>query len=311
MQSNTVIYIHIGLHKTGSTALQALLVQNSSLLQQYDTLYPDAGRHIKFPLGHHDLAWSLFGQLIGRTKNVDANAWAHLIEEIQAKKPKKVILSSEEFETTSVEFIQRIQEILDGYDVRIIIYLRNPVDFMKSAYKQQTKSPTRFAGSFHDLVERNIDRCKYPQLLERWAGVFGKEAIVVHSYDGVKSGVGLYSDFFAAVDLSSCLEKCRINRRFNVSPTNMQTATLVLLNKAWWKGQHILGFRTLVDLIRFVVRRGGILGKFLSYLLSPLVEQNIFPKEELNRIGQITDPINEALFDNWLPNDQRHYLLSK
>jgi hypothetical protein len=59
MNQPTKFYIHCGLHKTGTTALQAFLRQNTEKLRDAGVLYPYAGCPDSCPAGHHNIAWQL------------------------------------------------------------------------------------------------------------------------------------------------------------------------------------------------------------------------------------------------------------
>ena len=63
------VYVHIGLHKTGTTTLQHFLNDNEKELLTKDVLYPNAGKPKKvFDYAHHNLAWQ-----INRDKRCEAN----------------------------------------------------------------------------------------------------------------------------------------------------------------------------------------------------------------------------------------------
>ena len=49
----TVIYLHIGMPKTGTTYLQNLLFENREKLLDKSLLYPLSGRTVKFTLGQN------------------------------------------------------------------------------------------------------------------------------------------------------------------------------------------------------------------------------------------------------------------
>src|SRR6185437_8931332 len=54
------LLLHVGLHKTGTTAVQTALAAAAGRLRERHLLYPKAGRPADFD-GHHNVAWQLAG----------------------------------------------------------------------------------------------------------------------------------------------------------------------------------------------------------------------------------------------------------
>jgi hypothetical protein len=54
------LYVHCGLHKTGTTALQDFLAAQAATLARAGVLYPRAGRP-GVAGGQHNIAWRLAG----------------------------------------------------------------------------------------------------------------------------------------------------------------------------------------------------------------------------------------------------------
>ncbi len=61
------LYLHVGIHKTGTTSLQGLLAGCADDLQRFDVLYPLSGRNSDhtdlacYRLAHYNLAWQING----------------------------------------------------------------------------------------------------------------------------------------------------------------------------------------------------------------------------------------------------------
>lgn len=138
------VYIHVGLHKTGSTSIQVALSSARSLAGA-GVLYPKAGRPEKAAFGHHELAWAVMER-----RNFVPQDWAAagvewgerrrklfeaVREEIFASDQEKVVLSSEEFDCLAAGEIQSLAGEFNDLVVCPIIYVRNLVDFFESAYK--------------------------------------------------------------------------------------------------------------------------------------------------------------------------------
>src|SRR5438105_1590424 len=126
-------FLHLGIHKTGSTSIQHLLSQNSSALAERGYFYPQSGRLRELP-GHHNLAWEISGD---RRFRENAGVIDDLIKEVKGTS-ENIILSSEDFgtcldhEAKFAEFISLLQS--SGFLVTVIVYLRNQVDYLLRAY---------------------------------------------------------------------------------------------------------------------------------------------------------------------------------
>src|SRR5207248_9700162 len=89
------VLLHVGLHKTGTTALQLFLSNSAEHLQAQGVVYPRSGRPPESTAGHHNIAWQLAGD---RRFRSSAGTLDDVASEI-ASWPGDAILSSEDFES--------------------------------------------------------------------------------------------------------------------------------------------------------------------------------------------------------------------
>lgn len=135
------VIIHVGMPKTGTTALQDFCFQNREfLLQELKILYPKAGL---LGSGHHKL-------------KIDIETWNFLEEELKLEYDKynKVLLSSEDLMINPlpkvlIQLIDRIKEI-GNYKISVIQYIRRQDKLIESAYAEDIKfrSPFTMGGKF-------------------------------------------------------------------------------------------------------------------------------------------------------------------
>ena len=140
------IHLHVGLPKTGTTALQSSLAHAESALAERGALIPRTGRKGAFA-AHHVLGASLnprrseHGQM---SKLFDALS-AELAE-AQAQGFRSVILSSEEFTNAisdrhSFENMRHFNHLLSKFGkVEIYLYLRPIAEFFESMLLQGIKT---------------------------------------------------------------------------------------------------------------------------------------------------------------------------
>lgn len=194
------VIIHIGTHKTGSTAIQQFCFDNRRILHQYGVCYPEAFTQWK---GHHPVAWSLGVphpyKDPGLTKAVVVSG---ILEAYQESRAKTLLLSSEDFEFVGEPSI--IRELFEDIPVQVVVYLRRQDDYLFSEYCHHVlMEETRYTGSLEAFVEENdlTARFDYVRLLTPWIETFGRDKIVARSYDLALAERGLIQDFLLSVGI--------------------------------------------------------------------------------------------------------------
>lgn len=205
------VFLHIGLHKTGSTTLQVFSHKNRDSLASCGYLYPQVGIPNNL-YGHHNLAWSLYQN--GRAKP-EFGDWLQLRQAIEDQFLDNIIISSEDFETKHPKIIEAINNKLNGYQVKIIVYLRRQDKRIESQYTQLTKSGL-YVGDINDFIELVIKQYDYFKFLEPWKQVFGKENIRVRPLEKQQIK-DICSDFCQSIGINN-LEKFKTINSKNQKP---------------------------------------------------------------------------------------------
>lgn len=151
------LYIHCGLHKTGTTALQLALDHHRDELIDRGLYYPRQGIPPGL-MGHHNIAWRIARDRRFNPDHGDVNA---LIEEIRGRE-ETVLISSEDFEGSLVR-TERWAPLLGafrdiGFEPELIIYNRNPTDYLVSLYFELVRSGfgEEFQGFAREILETGI-----------------------------------------------------------------------------------------------------------------------------------------------------------
>jgi ubiquinone/menaquinone biosynthesis C-methylase UbiE len=183
------ILLHIGWHKTGSTAIQQFLHANrDAILKRTGILYPLSGIHT---VAHHLAAWSLHEPLNNPwAKEIGFNGtpeevFGAIFEEARQTRAKAIILSSEVFCSTSRYRISRLAGVLAGHEVRVVGYLRRQDEYVESAYKQAVKGHVRLAKKFSHFADMQLNRGRldYEEHFLEWEREFPGVAVTVRPYD--------------------------------------------------------------------------------------------------------------------------------
>lgn len=188
-------YLHTGVHKTGTTALQKFLHDNAAALDRLGIHRLQTGllADNAHSWGNHDLAWTLRDQ--------DSKAlWPAAAAE--ADPYQAVLASSEEF--SSIKQVRRykiVHKAMKGFTTRPIFYLRRQDQLLESTYNYHVKTLGE-TGSIMEFAERILKRLEFDQMLEWPAGVFGEDAIIVRIYDSSHLNGDIFDDFLAALGLT-------------------------------------------------------------------------------------------------------------
>lgn len=230
-------YVHVGIEKTGTTAIQKFLELNRDRLAAEGYFVPESmGRtnHRKLPVAAYTSSRrDDFTRLNGIYSDEALSAYqqtviADLERELRTTQCDKVILSSEQIQSrlTTEEEICRLKEMLTGVgatDIVIVIYLRDPGEIANSYYSTWIRcggTDREPPGPEHQKLET---LCGHRATLERFASCFDESSVIVKIFDpaSFKNG-SLIEDFLEAVE-------CPCSPRFEaVPPTNQPLSILGL-----------------------------------------------------------------------------------
>ena len=195
------LVLHIGTHKTGSTALQQFLFANPDSLAEFRIHYAAPPSAIKANAVVHALC-------------VDDQRWvrdftlSHL-ELARRKDAHTVIMSAESFYAMTLvpalcrrescgDLIGRDRVLISRLfaslpdeisDLQIVCYFRRPDHFAESWYNQQVKYGSLFSGDFFEFLELAYPALLYSQHMGQWSDVFGREHCTVRMYENITKSI--------------------------------------------------------------------------------------------------------------------------
>lgn len=192
------IFIHIGTHKTGTSAIQDFLLLNRKALSRQGFLYPQKSRRNYFASNDGEIFVAP-----RQFKNYKKLVW------LSRRKDKHVILSSETF--SQINDVSAVKTALGDVDTIIICYLRRQDNFIQSYYNQEVKNAANFKEIMAYQPPTILD---YHELLSRWAKVFGRENIMVRPYEKQQfRNQDLITDFLSilGIELSDDFKRLKKN----------------------------------------------------------------------------------------------------
>jgi hypothetical protein len=188
------LYLHIGMPKTGTTAIQNFLTDNAEALNKHGICYPDLGFRypsIGIPRNAHFLIASYIEENGKKTHRRPAAEYEPGLDQLAdlARRYDRIILSDEAIwrgSTTREDFWPRLKEDLAkrSLDLKIIVYLRRQDLWVQSFWAQKVKKGTTM--TFQEYL-KYMDEVSYPvnyyPYMDMLASVFGKDALVIRLYE--------------------------------------------------------------------------------------------------------------------------------
>jgi ribosome-associated translation inhibitor RaiA len=169
------LYIHVGMGKTGTTALQEFFWSNREELKLFGIDYPDyyviAGAHHVISPHHPPFLSSIPFKPV--------TEWAR---EIAKSRQDKILLSSELIAWTPVDLIEAFcEELLKHFRLKIVMYIRRQDDQIEASYNQQVKAGVQ-KKAIQDALERMISRYDLREKINMWEKFVGKDNIIMRPY---------------------------------------------------------------------------------------------------------------------------------
>jgi hypothetical protein len=249
------LILHIGYPKTGTTALQSFWHLNAAFLRDNALLYPQAGR---VHTAHYGYSYRL-GLHDGDTR-FDVSELDEMISCLRAEMDQngvnRALLSSEVFIKAADP--ETVRTVFEGFDVKILVYLRRHDHLLESGYSQSVRSSPSppwdsSIGSFilHQLGAGQFSY-DYLALLRRWSEVFGKSNMMIRAYQEAREH-DLFADSLLALGIAS-RGKLRMPGRLNSA---LSYAALCVIDAVHRAGVPQAYRRAIVDRLIVADRAGG------------------------------------------------------
>ena len=235
------LILHVGFHKSGTSALQESLANQREELNKAGVLYPSIGKK-----AHHRVVWGLsqkpWGWKAKGAEKTSFKTFSRMASLINLSSASKIVLSSEFFAELEPEHIRKLASSIRGRQVKILFTLRPLAKLLSSSYQQYLKFGIKadYVEWLHSVLDEpgvsKINptfwkRHMHGEVVSKWARIFGSENVTVlvvdeqkpeFLYDSVNRYLGLPNGFLkpeqegsnrslSAEEVSLLLE---LNRRF-------------------------------------------------------------------------------------------------
>lgn len=175
------VLLHIGPHKTGTTAIQTALHRDRAGLARLGVTYPGSpGLH-----ANAARAVTKFASSIGTALPPDS-VWRELVRQVNAA-PARTVVSSEFFDVADGPTIRRIADDIGSDRIQVVLTATALGRVMTSSWQQAVRS--RGSMTIDRWVRRTLEKPRHPRSatfwkrqrldhqVQRWAEVVGADRI--------------------------------------------------------------------------------------------------------------------------------------
>ena len=259
------ICLHIGVHKTGTTALQAAMADARSELSDLGVLYP--GRR----QAHHASAQAVMERAWGwanRGGIVRDKAQFDKVVDAAKAWPRRVVVSSEHYCEANDEIAARIVEAFGRERLHVVVTLRSLGRLLPSSWQQYLKYG--LLRTYEDWLEDAFDdertqklspsfwrRNRHDVIAERWASLLGPDRVTFIVLENVDRSA-MFRTFAQLLDIDEEVLTSRMELTSNRSMTAQESELLRLVN------HHVrapLDWRQYEKLVRYGVARTIVEGR--------------------------------------------------
>ena len=232
------VLLHVGVHKTGTTAVQAALTHARPVLRENGVYYPG-----KRP-AQHRAALSVLERAWGWGENGGEKfARSHFDDMAQRVRDfdGRVVISSEFFCEAPEDTARQVVEALGGTDVHVLVTLRNLGSLLPSSWQQYLKygMATGYVKWLQDVFANPGGSSMTPTfwmrqdhaaVVRRWVDVVGPDRMTVIVLEDLDRGA-VFRTFEELLDLPSGTLESRMNLTSNRSLTAPEAQLLLDLNR--------------------------------------------------------------------------------
>lgn len=209
------LLVHIGPHKTGSTSFQAFLVTHANILsrENFENPYRRGTKEAA------KLAWALANSsAVALNGEEIKNYWVQCLTSAYARK-KNLILSSEVFDSFSIENWLGFANLAEGFDIHIVMVYRDTASWLSSQYQEmlwQSKGEEKMSFAEYIVHARNT-YVSVPDIASNVKGLFGTDHVHIVDYNGMLAAgdsleVAVFCNMFPAWFRITCSSVRRSSR---------------------------------------------------------------------------------------------------
>jgi len=210
-------YLHIGTEKTATTTLQSFFHLNRSILCKQGVLYTQSAgleNNIDLCLAAYNINRR---DEFTSQRNINNDNELLSFQEFTIKKLKYeisnfdsniIVFSSEHFHSrlTTLDEIKRLRKILNVdlglEDIKVIVYLRDPVDLACSLYSTEIMAGSTANPPMPHESQAYFHLCNHENTLKNFSNVFGNQSIYPKLFDNTFKNFSIIDDFLNTINVN-------------------------------------------------------------------------------------------------------------
>lgn len=240
--SMKVLYVHAGLPKNGSSALQVFFANHiSELLNEgidyFDLESLDDAKKGMITSGNGALLSRWFLNEKHEAYYPDGQAvYAKLINQIKESKAEAGLISSEFFANIPPPKLEQLKSDMEaiGVTVKFVFYARRQDQYLMSGYMQRVKrhGATDFPEDFVKKSFKNVHFLNYFDYAQSLENILGKGDVIPRIFESTKKNPkGLVGDFLQTILKHDCPTWVQVDPVVNTSPSALEIKFMLMANK--------------------------------------------------------------------------------
>lgn len=212
------IIVHVGLHKTGTTSIQAFLHRNRDTLKELNI---DVYEGLFIPSNHVELHCAAMRinrdspyKLLHNLKideDFRKKIKNHISEYIKSSTCECIVFSSEGLSYLYyADELKRLRSYLPKGRIEIVIYIRNAQDYLRS-YKNQLRNtpvPSVIEKDSFAYTESDSWLLDFETRISKFVDIFGEENVTILNYDEeVQQSQNIIPSFIRILGVTSYFKK--------------------------------------------------------------------------------------------------------
>ena len=289
------VLLHIGVHKTGTTAVQSALMTCRPFLDTWNVRYPGITRaqhKIAVAGANRSLGWKDRGAFAPQPKK-----WKKFLREAR-EYDGITVLSSEFLAESNIDVITNMINDLGSDRVHVVVTMRNLAKIMPSAWQQFLKGGYTFGyeewlGNILTAPKRDANaklfwaRHQHDEVVQRWSSVVGADQMSVIVVDeSVREGI-----FWEFEDMLGLPKNTLVDHQGTESNRSMTIAETEFLRKINADVAPEMQWPE----YRMLIRRGLIKGMVETRSPEPDEPKLLTPQWALDRAAEISGPMCDAI----------------
>jgi hypothetical protein len=178
-QPKKTLILHIGMGKTGTTAIQKAMWRNRAALSRAGIAYPVIGAVAG---AHHLISPHLPSNILGRT-NWKPLPLADWIAQVAALPEPRVLMSSELISSAEPAAVAALCAALTPrFDLHVCIYLRRQDEIIAASYAQGVRGGVQ-PWPLEKILAGDFSHYDYMERIAPWEKALGRDRLIIRPYE--------------------------------------------------------------------------------------------------------------------------------